>query len=56
MGWSSSGANYYLECGWINFGTWCLMSEIYRSGTFVRDRGVEGCDVRRKGGSTARTR
>ena len=56
MGWYSSGANYYLGCGWINVGTWCLMSDIYPAGTSVRDRGVGGCDVRRKGGSTAITR
>ena len=54
--WSTSGANYNLGCGWINVGTWCLRSEIYTAGTSVRNRGVRGCDVRRKGGSTARTR
>ena len=56
MGWSASGANYYLECSWINVGTWCLRSEIDPAGTCVRDSSVEGCDVRRKGGSKARNR
>ena len=56
MGWSPSGANYYLECGWIDVGTWYLMSEIHPTGTGVCDCGVGGCDIGRKGGSTARTR
>ena len=56
MGWSSSGANYYLGYGWINVGTWCLRSEIYPAGTGVRDRDVGGCNVRKKGGFTAITR
>ena len=56
MGWPPSGANYYLECGWIDVGTWCLRNEIYTAGTGVRNRGVGGCDVRSKGGYTARTR
>ena len=56
MGWSTSGANYYFECDWINVGTWCLRSEIDPAGTCVRDHGVGGCDVRRKVGSTAVTR
>ena len=56
MGWPASGDNNYLECDWINVGKWCLISEIYPDGAYVRDRGVGGCDVRRKGGSTAITR
>ena len=56
MEWSYSGANYYLECGWIDVGTWCLRSEIYPAGTGVRDCGVGGCDIGRKGGYTSITR
>ena len=56
MGWSPSGANYYLECGCIDVGTWFLRSEIYPNGIGVRDRGFVGCDIGRKGGSTARTK
>ena len=56
MGWSARGANYYLVCGWIIVETWCLRSEIDPDGTCFCDRGVGGCDVKRKGGSTARTR
>ena len=56
MEWSTSGANYYLVCRWINVGTWCLRSEIDPASTCVHDQGVGGGDVRVKGGSTARTR
>ena len=56
MGWSASGANYYVGCVWVNVGTWYLRSDIYPAGTGVYDRGVVGCAVRRKGGYTARTR
>ena len=56
MGRSPRGAKYYLECGWIDFGTWCLWSEIYPAGTGVRNHDVKGCDIGRKGGSTAITR
>ena len=56
MGRSPIGANYYLDIGWIDVGTWCLWSEIYPSGTGVRDHSVGGCDIWRKGGSTAITR
>ena len=56
MGWSASGGNYYLDCGCINVGTCYLSSEIDPAGTCVRDWGFEECGVRRKSGSTARTR
>ena len=56
MGWSACVANYYLVCGCINVGTWCLRIEIDPAGTCVHNRGVKLCDVKRKGGSTARTR
>ena len=56
MGRSPSGANYYLERGWIDVGTECLWSEIYPAGTCVRNCGVGGCNIEKKGGSTARTR
>ena len=56
MGWSARGANYYLVCGWINVGTWCLRSEIDPNGTCFRDRSVGGCDIIKKGGCISRTR
>ena len=56
MGWYYRGYNSYLVCIWINVGKWCHRSKIDPADTCVCDHGVGGRDIRRKGGSTARTR